>query len=164
MCLRQVSKDSGSHPTPRRLRAQSPAWGAWKGGAGWPLSTSSARGKPQHRQPWRKWHCPQPGVWPSQDGKEASRGGGRGQGRVGEEEGEGGCPRGPRTQLPGTPCRCHIGPGPSPSHLMSCHSPQGHSPALKGEGEDREGGRRPPKHRQPGRELPLSQGLVPWPQ
>lgn len=100
----------------------------------------------------------------AQPGRRAGRGGGRGQGRVGEEEGEGGRPLGPRTQLPGTSCRCHIGPGPSPSHLMSCHSPQGRSPALKREGEDREGGRRPPKHRQPGWELPLSQGLVPWPQ
>ena len=27
-----------------------------------------------------------------------------------------------------------------------------------------EGGKRPPKHRRPGWELPLSQGLVPWPQ
>ena len=67
-----------------------------------------------------------------------------------EEEETGGRPLSPRTQLPGTGSRCHIGRGPSPSHLMSCHSTQGHSPALKGEGEDRAGGRRPPKHSRAG--------------
>lgn len=63
--------------------------------------------------------------------------GGRGAGRGG---GEGGRPLGPRTasRLLGT-C-CHSGRGPSPCHLMSCHSP-----ALKGEGEDRGRGRRPPR-------------------
>ena len=67
-----------------------------------------------------------------------------------EEEATGGRPLSPRIQLPGTRTRCHIGRGPSPSHLMSCHSTQGHSPALKGEGEDRAGGRRPPKHSRAG--------------
>lgn len=71
-------------------------------------------------------------------------------GRGGRRGGDRGRPLSPRTQLPGTRSRCHIGRGPSPSHLMSCHSTQGHSPALKGEGEDRAGGRRPPKHSQAG--------------
>lgn len=97
---------------------------------------------------------PTPGVWPSGN-EEGGQGRGRGRGGTGP-------PSWPQNiaslcGLPGT--HCHTGPGPSPRHLMSCHSP-----ALKEEGENRGGGRRPPKHRQPGWELPLRQGLVPWPQ
>lgn len=141
MCLRQVSKDLGSHPTPQRLRAQGPRGGGGLQGRGWlALSTSSAQGKPQHCKPWRKWHCPQPGVWPSQDGKEGAQRRGQGTGKGGR----GGGGRGPPSWPQNTASRHFLSLShwtwalPKSPHVM----PQPPRPQPHSEGGGRGQGRR----------------------
>ena len=110
--------------------------------------------------------CPRPGVWPSGIGK-------------GKEEDEGEGRRGQRRRRRSRKGATFLAPGHgismvgcqvptvpldlSPPQVTSSHAtarrPQ---PSVEGGGENRGGGRRPPKHRQPGWELPLSQGLVLW--
>ena len=61
---------------------------AWRVEAGWPLKHFLCTREATAPKPWRKWRCPQPGVWPKEDSRGWGEGdragkGGRGGGKEG---------------------------------------------------------------------------------
>lgn len=82
-----------------------------------------------------------------------------------KQEEERGHPLGPRTQCPHVGCQVPaVTLDLSPPHATSCHATAPKATAQLRRGRRGQRRREEATKTQTGRELPLSQGLVPWPQ